>query len=146
MAILNNEIIIDAPIDEIWEALIIVDKLEILDPTVKKSVALTSTKSGIGARRKVTMLDGKNWFEETCTVFKTNEALTYDLTACSFPVQNLKHSYSFVAVGNKTKVMQEMNYKMKYGILGKVMGAMLKPKWNKGINLFLGGLKEYAEK
>ena len=91
------------------------------------------------------MLDGKNWFEETCTVSETNKALTYELTACSFPVHSLKHSYRFAPVGNKTKVSQVMNYQMKYGIFGKVLGAMLKPKWNKGINLFLGGLKDYAE-
>ena len=146
MAKLHNEILIDAPIDEIWEALIIVDRLDVYDPTVKKSTATTSLKSGVGAKRKVEMLDGKNWFEETCTISETNKSLTYELTACSFPVKKLKHNYSFQNVGNKIKVTQEMNYEMKFGLLGNLMGAMLKPKWNKGINEFLGGLKEYSEK
>ena len=70
MAKLHNEILIESPIGEIWEALTIVDKLDVYDPTVKKSTATTSLKSGIGAKRKVEMLDGKNWFEETCISFR----------------------------------------------------------------------------
>lgn len=116
------------------------------DPTVKKSTATTNIKSGVGAGRKVDMLDGKNWFEETCTVSETHKALSFELTACSFPVHKLKHNYSFQKMGNKIKVSQEMNYQMKFGLLGKLMGTMLKPKWNKGINEFLGGLKEHTEK
>ncbi len=146
MAKLHNEILVNAPIDKIWEALTIVDKLDTYDPTVKKSTAINTLKSGIGAKRKVDMLDGKNWFEETCTVSKKNEALTYELTACSFPVKKLKHTYNFQNVGNKIKVTQEMNYEMKFGFFGILMGAMLKPKWNKGINEFLGGLKQHTEK
>ena len=33
MAKLHNEILIEAPIDKIWEALTIVDKLDVYDPT-----------------------------------------------------------------------------------------------------------------
>ena len=55
MATIRNEIIINAPIEKIWEALTEVDWLEKYDPTVKKSTALTAVKSGIGARRKVDM-------------------------------------------------------------------------------------------
>ena len=145
MAKLHNEIIIAAPIEKIWEALTIVDKLDTYDPTVKKSTATSNIKSGVGAGRKVDMLDGKNWFEETCTVSKKNETLTYELTACSFPVKKLKHNYSFQNVGKNIRVTQKMHYEMKFGLLGKLIGAMLKPKWNKGINEFLGGLKKYSE-
>ena len=146
MGKLQNEIIIDAPIDKIWEALTIVDKLEDYDPTVKKSTAITNIKSGVGAGRKVDMLDGKNWFEETCTVSKENEALAYELSACSFPVEKLKHSYSFRSIDDKIAVTQNMNYQMKFGLLGKLLGAMLKSKWNSGNKAFLGGLKKYSEK
>jgi uncharacterized protein YndB with AHSA1/START domain len=146
MATLNNKVLIDAPIEKIWEALTIVDLLDTYDPTVKTSTATTSVKSGVGAKRKVDMLDGKNWFEETCTVSETNKALTYELNACSFPVHKLKHNYNFVKIGNKIQVEQVMNYTMKFGFIGTIMGKMMKPKWNKGINQFLGGLKSYSEK
>ena len=145
MATLRNEILIKAPIDKIWESLTVVDKLDSYDPTVKKSTAITDMKTGIGAARKVEMLDGKNWFEEKCTAFETNKALTYELTACSFPVHGLRHDYSFEKVGDQIKVKQKMNIQMKYGVLGKLMFVLLKPKWNSGIKEFLVGLKKVTE-
>lgn len=35
---------------------------------------------------------------------------------------------------------------MKYGVIGKLMFAMLKSKWNSGNKKFLGGLKVISEK
>lgn len=145
MNTLNNEILIDAPIDKIWENLTIVDKLDSYDPTVKKSTATSTIKSGLGASRKVDMLDGKNWFEESCTRYEPNKALAYTLTACTFPVHKLQHDYAFEQVGNKIKVSQKMNIQMKYGVLGKLMFVLLKPKWNSGIKEFLEGLKKVSE-
>ena len=146
MATLRNEITINAPVEKIWEALTDIERLDKFDPTVKKSTAVTPEKSGIGAKRKVDMLDGKNWFEEEVTVFKTNEALTYQLTDCSFPIKGLKHSYSFEKTGNQTKVKQVMEYTVKFGLLGKLLDSlMIRKKTNDGIKKFFAGLKSYAE-
>lgn len=146
MTILHNEIIINAPIEKIWEALSNIETLEKYDPTVKNSVATSPIGFGIGAKRKVDMKDGKNWFEEKCTVWQHNEALAYELTACSFPVHNLRHSYSFEIDGNKIKVRQVMRYQMKYGMLGKILDALIVRKQSdKGIKQFLSGLKTFTE-
>lgn len=143
MTTIHNEIIINAPIEKIWAALSQVETLEKYDPTVKKSTAISNNTHGIGAKRKVDMLDGKNWFEEHCTVHK----LTYELTACSFPVHKLKHSYSFVINGDQTKVKQVMQYEMKFGLLGKLMDVlMVRKQSDKGIKKFFAGLKSYTEK
>lgn len=147
MTTIHNEIIINAPIERIWAALTNIEELEKYDPTVLKSTATTSSKNGIGAARKVNMKDGKNWFEEKCTVLKPHEALTYELTACSFPVHALNHSYSFENVGGgKVKVKQVMEYRMKFGFLGKIMDAlMVKKQSDKGIKAFMAGLKSFTE-
>jgi len=146
MAKIQNEITINAPIDRIWKALSNIGELEKYDPTVEKCAILSESESGIGAKRKVTMKDGKNWFEEKCTVSKPNEALTYELTNCSFPVQNLNHSYTFEQNGNQTTVKQIMDYKVKFGFFGKILDSLVMRKQSdKGIKLFLGGLKSYTE-
>ena len=146
MTTLINEILIDAPIDKIWESLSNIEELDKYDPTVKESKAVSTLSNGIGAQRKVSMKDGKNWFEEKCVEHVPNKALTFELTACSFPVHNLKHSYSFEYIGGKTKVKQEMTYAMKHGILGNLMDFILvKRQSNNGIKLFLSGLKTYNE-
>ena len=146
MTTIRNKIIIDAPIDKIWYELATLDRLGLYDPSAKKSNVLTQNDSGIGSARRVDMEDGKNWFEEECTVFVKNQDLKYELTACSFPVHSLNHSYTFKKLNeNCYEVSQVQNYKMKYRFLGKIMGIALKYKWNNGVQSFLKGLKEISE-
>lgn len=146
MTTLHNEITINAPIEKIWKALSTIDELDKYDPTVKKSTALTTAIQGVGAKRKVSMQDGKNWFEEEVTVYEPNKSLTYELTACSFPVHQLKHSYSFQPVGGQIKVKQTMEYKVKFGLFGRMLDAlMIKGQSDKGIKKFFAGLKQHVE-
>jgi len=146
MTTLYNEIIINAPIEKIWEALTQIEELDKYDPTVKRSTAITSERSGINAARKVEMLDGKNWFEEKVTLFKEHESLTYELTACSFPVHKLKHSYSFQKVGNQMKVKQVMVYQIKFGFFGKILDTLIiRRQSDAGIKKFFAGLKQFVE-
>lgn len=147
MATLHNEIIINAPIERIWVALSEIESLDKYDPTVMKSIAISPSTSGIGAKRKVNMKDGKNWFEEQCTVWKPNQELAYELTACSFPVHQLRHSYTFEGKDGEVKVKQVMQYTVKYGWFGKLLDAlMVRKQSDSGIKKFLTGLKSYTEK
>ncbi len=142
-----NEITIDSNIEKIWEILSNPEMLDQYDPTVKKSSLISIEKTGLGAKRKVDMQDGKNWFEEKITEFKPNQLLTYQLTDCSFPINGLKHSYSFEKVGTQTKVKQLMEYTVKFGVLGKLLDAlMIRKQTDSGIKKFFLGLKQFAEK
>jgi len=146
MATIHNEITVNSSVEKIWEALANVEMLDKYDPNVEQSTALTTNKSGLGARRKVLMRDGKNWFDEKITVFKPNEALTYQLTDCSFPIKGLTHSYSFENIGTQTKVKQEMQYTVKFGLFGKLLNAiMIRKQSDTGIKKFFTGLKSYVE-
>lgn len=146
MPTLKNSIIIDAPLETIWNNLAELELLQELDPAAEQSVKLSEAPSGLKSQRRVEMKDGKNWFEEKCTVFHENETLKYELTACSFPVQSLSHEYHFQRIENdKYRVEQIQIFEMKYGIAGKLLGLLIKPKWNKGIRGFLNGLKKYTE-
>jgi ribosome-associated toxin RatA of RatAB toxin-antitoxin module len=146
MATIHNEITVTASVDKVWTMLTDLELLDKYDPTVKKSTLVSTEKTGIGAKRKVLMLDGKNWFDEKVTVFKPNEALTYQLTDCSFPIKGLQHSYSFEKIGNQTKVKQVMEYTVKFGLLGKFLDAMMiRKQSDTGIKKFFAGLKSYAE-
>jgi len=93
------------------------------------------------------MQDGKNWFEEVITVYNPNKSITYELTACSFPVHRLKHSYSFQELDGQTKVLQTMEYTVKFGILGKLMDLLIiRRQSDAGVKKFFAGLKSYMEK
>lgn len=146
MSTLINSITIDAPIDRIWSILTDLELLDKTDPAVKKATLISEIKTGLHAKRKVLMQDGKNWFDEMITVFNPNEKLVYQLTDCSFPIKGLKHTYSFEIIGNQTKVQQVMEYTVKFGLIGVLLDKiMIGKQFNSGINLFLNGLKTYAE-
>lgn len=147
MTTIDNEIIINAPIDEIWDALANLEEIEKYDPSAKKSTALTEAKSGLGSKRKVEMMDGKNWFEEKVTVFEPNKLLTFELTDCSFPVEKLKYTYSIEQIGSQVKVKQVMEYQIKFGFLGKILDTlMIKRQSDNTTKKFFVGLKSFTEK
>lgn len=146
MTTLKNEISINAPVKRVWAILSDLKLLEKYDPTVLKSELISAEKSGVGAKRKVYMKDGKNWFEEKVTQWQPDHALTIQLTNCTFPINSLKHSYSFSSNGGVTIVRQVMEYEVKFGLLGKIMDwLMIKKQSDKGIKLFMGGLKKIVE-
>jgi ribosome-associated toxin RatA of RatAB toxin-antitoxin module len=146
MGKLVNDITISASTDKIWSILTDLELLDKTDPTVKKATLISENKTGLNAKRKVLMQDGKNWFDEKIIVFKPNEELVYQLTDCSFPIKGLKHTYSFQKKGNQTKVQQVMEYTVKFGFFGLLMDKMkIAKQFNSGINKFLNGLKSYAE-
>lgn len=146
MAAIHNKITVNASIDKLWNILTDLELLDRYDPAVKKSTLVSAEKTGIGAKRKVDMLDGKNWFEEKVTVFKPNDALTYQLTDCSFPIKGLKHSYSFEKIGNQTQVKQVMEYTVKSGLLGMLLDSLvIRKQSDAGVKKFFAGLKSYAE-
>jgi ribosome-associated toxin RatA of RatAB toxin-antitoxin module len=147
MTTLFNQIAVAAPIEKIWVALTNISLLENYDPTVKRSVILTENNSGLGAKRKVEMQDGKNWFEEICVIYEPYKAVAYELTACSFPIHQLKHTYSFEITGKNIIVKQIMIYQVKFGLLGRLLDQlMIRKQSDMGIKLFLEGLKKYFEK
>jgi ligand-binding SRPBCC domain-containing protein len=146
MSTIYNEVVIEAPVRKIWQVLATPELLERYDPTVRKSFLISNGNGMPGVMRRVEMIDGKNWFEEKMTVYKQDESLTYELTACSFPVHNLKHSYSFQELGERTKVTQVMEYSVKFGFLGMLLDALVMRKQSdNGIKKFLAGLKSYVE-
>jgi hypothetical protein len=146
MTRIYNEISINADLDRIWTILAKPAVLDQYDPTVKKSTLISTETTGLGAKRKVDMLDGKNWFEEKITEFEPNKILTYQLTDCSFPIKGLKHSYTFEKAGNGIKVKQVMEYTVKFGLFGKLLDAlMIRKQSDAGIKKFFSGLKKYAE-
>ena len=146
MATLHNEMTINASIEQLWSILTNLELLAQYDPLVKNSELISTNATGLGAKRKVTMLDGKNWFEEMVVTFEPNQSLAYQLTDCSFPIKGLRHSYTFEKIGGQTKVRQVMEYTVKFGLLGKLLDRlMIRKQTDGGVKKFFAGLKEYAE-
>ena len=145
MTVLENSIRIDTTPDKVWSVLASLDALAKYDPGVSKAEIVSAAKEGPGAARRCDLTPG-GWFKERVADWRPNEALSFELYECSLPVRSLRHSYTLVRDGGATIVRQRMQYELKFGVLGKLLDAvMVRRKWNAGIKGFLSGLKHYAE-
>ena len=145
MATLYNSIIIQASSEQIWNILADPARLDQYDPVTKKSELISKIITGLGAERKCETAAG--WFKDKITEWQPHEKLTFTLTGCSQPMKSLEHSYTLRKVGNQTEVSQVMKYTMKFGLLGKLLDALIgKRQSDKQIKLFFQGLKKYVEK
>jgi len=92
------------------------------------------------------MLDAKNWFDEKSNGIKPTKHSLINLRNALSQSKWLTHSYSFKKIDNQTKVKQVMEYTVKFGLIGKLLDAiMIRKQSDNGIKKFLAGLKKYAE-
>jgi uncharacterized protein YndB with AHSA1/START domain len=146
MTTLTNTITIEAPAERVWAILTNLAELERYDPTVSTSTVTSSQPTGPGASRKVTMKDGKHWFNERITTFEPVKALKFELSSCNFPIKNLSHSYSLAQNADRTTVTQVMVYTPRFGLAGKLLDAIaIRRNSAAGVKKFFDGLKAHAE-
>ncbi len=145
MTVLENWIRINATPAQVWGVLASLDTLDRYDPGVTKSELISQVPAGPGAERRCDLAPG-GWFKERVADWEPARSLSFELFDCSLPVRRLKHSYALTPDGDGTIVRQRMEYELKFGVLGKVMDAvMVRKKWDAGIKGFFGGLKGYVE-
>jgi hypothetical protein len=114
-------------------------------PASKKAVIISTARDGVGAARQCDLKPG-GWFKEKVAEWKPGQALAFELFDCTLPVRRLRHSYTFTAEDGGTLVTQHMEYVLKFGVLGKLMDAMMvRKKWDAGIKSFFAGLKQHVE-
>ena len=145
MTVLENAIRIDASLEKVWSVLSALDALDRYDPGVTRSEVVTATREGPGSARRCDLAPG-GWFKEKVSDWHPNRSLSFELLECTLPVRRLKHSYTLTRDGSATVVRQTMEYELKFGLVGRLMDAMMvRKKWDAGIKGFFAGLKDYVE-
>lgn len=76
---------IQAPAQEVWEAIREFNRVEKFLPTV---ASCTVEGSGVGARRICTLQDGSNVFERLVTLDERNRVLRYSVTQSRLPFES----------------------------------------------------------
>jgi uncharacterized protein YndB with AHSA1/START domain len=145
MSTLTNSITIAAAAAQVWAILAKLDELAEYDPTVGGVAVAPGQVTGVGAARRVTMSDGKHWFEERLSLSRPHHALAFELTACNLPVSRLTHTYALTESGGYTTVTQVMEYTPRFGPAGRLLDRALGRGFDAGIKQFLEGLKSHAE-
>ena len=145
MTVLHNFVEIDAAPERVWAALAALGALAEYDPAILESTIESHTDAGLGASRRCSLKDG-GWFRESVTVWEPCRALAFELRDCSLPVRRLRHRYTLAARGRGTRVEQEMDYQLKYGLLGTLLDTVVvRRRWDQGIKNFFLGLKRHVE-
>jgi ligand-binding SRPBCC domain-containing protein len=146
VTLLKNSIRVAAPPEKIWAALARLDALHEFDPGIETSELQSPNAEGIGASRQCN-LRGGGWFRDRVTVWKPGRELEFELYDCTLPVRRLRHRYTLTPDGNGTRVEQDQEYELKYGLLGVVLDVLVvRRKWDAGIKSFFSGLKSYVER
>src|SRR5262245_12138088 len=144
MTTLHHEIVIDAPIAEVWRALAELTAVQHYNPMVASAAYVGAQREGVGTTRRCE-LKPKGWVEERVWEWTPNRALGLEVAASEWPLVFMKWRTALEPSGRATRVSQEMSYKLKFGPLGWVMNALvMRRKLDRGVAEVFAGLERYV--
>ena len=147
MTTLNLSITIDAPAEEVWEALADFGGVAIWNPSVKQSRLTSSVTEGTGLSREC-VLAPMGTVQERVTQWTDGRLMAIEI----FDHKNLPGLRSAVATielvpqGPTTLVQCQMDYAVGLGFVGAGMNAMgMRRLFTKSLGGLLAGLKHHVE-
>lgn len=143
----KSEIKIDAPKEKVWSIISDLGGVQNFHPGVKKSYYTSEHKEGLNASR-VCELIPMGRVEESATEWQDGESFVLKVIplekappfAEAFGRMSVRHN------GTGTIASLEVEYSLKYGLIGRLMDSlMIKKQFNKVVPAVLDGLKHYTE-
>ncbi|MES0872103.1 SRPBCC family protein [Pseudovibrio sp. SCP19] len=138
----ERSLMIDARAHAIWNVLGKFMQIDEFAPLLKSVDALTEGPDGVGSKRRCHFEDGNSVVEEV-TEWETNHR--YRVRLLEAPSMPLHEAYAEICIKPHTQgrslVVWSMDYRMKYGPLGWLMGqTLLKMMMGKVLDANLKGL------
>ncbi|KJD31196.1 hypothetical protein PW52_16775 [Tamlana sedimentorum] len=147
VTIITSEVEINASREKVWKVLSLIGEIEKFHPLVKKSEAISHIKSGLGAKRHCELLP-MGQMEEEVVEWREGKSFVLEVVGGKMlpPYRFMKGRIDLVELDEKTKVTFLFSYQLKYGILGRMMNALvIRPQFKKAPPKYVNGLKEYVE-
>ena len=147
ITLLISTIKIDVTKNELWQVLKHPGNVQEFHPLIKKSYMTTEKINGIGAERHCDLLP-MGQMEEVITEWNEGNSFTIEVTGGKMlpPHHFMRGRFELEEIGSGTKVTFTFSYKLKYGILGKVMDILLiRPQFKKAPPQYVVGLKNFIE-
>jgi len=137
---------ISATKELLWKTISDIGGIHLFHPLVESSPLLSENNRGIGAMRTCHFYDGTSVSEEV-TEWVEGQKITFKLSDMSMPLKWGNASMELRTLAqNKTSVTIEMEYEVKYGLLGKLMDTfMLQRMMPKMMNQVLDSLDHYVQ-
>lgn len=135
--------VINATPEEIWAVLGRFMHIDEFAPQITSVDALTTGEDGIGSRRRNNFQNGTSVVEEV-TEWNAGTGLKVELSDMdAMPLKKAGSEMFITKVGQKSKVTWTFDYKVKYGLLGWLMGqTLMKMMMGKIIDANLKGLED----
>ena len=139
-----KEVEINAPKAKVWSVLADIGAVEKYNPVVTKSYSTSENKQGLGASRHCDLLPMGSVEEK---IVEWDEGESYKIEIFEGKAIPFKGTGTFELAenGKSTNVKMTFEPDMGNGIVGKIMGFMMKEKMNKMITGVVSGLKHHLE-
>ena len=146
MTKLHHEIKINVPVEKVWRTLANLKSVKFTNSMVKTVKIISPNKEGVGSARHCDFKDGK-FVEERVTAFERNKSISFELYKHQWPLVFMRWTNKLEKHGNNTLLISDTEYELKFGIVGKIMNALImRRKFSQIIDDALEKLKRYAEK
>src|SRR5262249_44799506 len=145
MRTLHHKIRINAPAHAVWTALADIEAVQHYNPGVARARCVSPAKEGVGAMRRCD-LKPKGWVKERVTAWEPERVHAMEVAESEWPIVYMRWRTELTPDAAGTLVTQDFEYRVKFGLLGKVMDALvMRRKLDRGINDVFAGLKRYVE-
>lgn len=137
----ERSLTLDASPDAVWEVLSRYMQIDAFAPQITSVEALTTGEPGPGAKRRNHFANGTS-LVETVTDWRPGKGYSVELSdMAAMPLSAAQSDIRIAAVGGRTRVTWTFDYRVKYGVLGWLMGqTLMKMMMGKVIDGNLQGL------
>ncbi|MEM9069284.1 MAG: SRPBCC family protein [Myxococcota bacterium] len=102
-----------------------------------------SAPTGVGAERTCYLTDG-NQLHERIAAMEEGRSLTVDIYDSTMPIKSCTVRFELADQGKQTKLTITATYKLKFGVLGKLMDAMaVKKQFTGNLNVMIAGIDHH---
>ena len=122
---ISHTIRVDVPMHKIWAVLQDFSSIERTSHAVESSPITSEIKEGVGTIRKCHFYD-KNSVVEEITHYEEGRSFRMVLSEYSMPMKSIKAEFTVDKVDeNNCDITMSMDFVVKFGLLGKILGALL---------------------
>ena len=148
MTEITREVWIDAPKQQVWNALADFGNVYQMSPGILKSYLTSDQKTGVGASRHCDLALFGASVEERISEWDEGNKIEIEIyEANKLPmVKDLVADFTLQMERGGTRLRGTFSYGMKYGPVGALMNTLtLKSQNDKGLSAFMAGIKRYVE-
>lgn len=147
MSDIREEITINEPLSKVWESWDRFGEIARFNRGLRASALIPgSPATGKGARRRCDLKNGKSFLLEEITDYRQGERMEIVVFDSNLPVRTVRLRLTFQApTAATTRIAAEVDFTMKFGLLGRVMKLAARKAFRGDITRLLQANKDFNE-